>query len=121
MNTRKAAMQAGSICLKAAIFVLIVLGLVYLGQTTYHYTHAVFSDEAYEAAPGRNAVIKIPEDISAKDLAGILQENGLIEDAAVFGYQMKMADFGDTVKAGEYELNSSMSPSEMFKILSETE
>ena len=119
MNTRKAAMQAGSICLKVAIFVVIVLGIVYLGQTTYRYTHAVFSDEAYETAPGKNATVKIPADISAKDLADILEENGLIEDAVIFRYQMKMADFGDTVKAGEYELNSSMSPSEMMKILSE--
>ena len=121
MNTRKAAIQAGSICLKVALFVLIVLGIVYLGQTTYRYTRAVFSDEAYEAEPGKNATIKVPADISVKEFSEILEENGLIEDAVVFGYQMKMADFGDTVKAGEYELSSSMSPSEMFQILSETE
>ena len=119
MNTRKAAMQAGSICLKVAMFVVIVLGIIYLGQTTYHYTRAVFSDEAYETEPGKNAVVKIPEDISAKELAEILEKNGLIEDADIFRYQMKMADFGDTVKAGEYELSSSMTPSEMLKILSE--
>lgn len=121
MDTRKAAMRTGSICLKVALFVLIVLGIVYLGQTTYQYTRAVFSDEAYEAEPGKNATIKIPADITSKELAEILEENGLIEDAVVFGYQMKMADFGDTVKAGEYELSSSMTPSEMFQILSETE
>ena len=121
MDTRKAAMQAGSICLKVAMFVLIVLGLVYLGQTTYQYTRAVFSDEAYETEPGKKATIKIPTDITAKELAKILEENGLIEDAVVFEYQMKMADFGNTVKSGEYELSSSMTPSEMFQILSETE
>lgn len=119
MNTKKAAIRVGSICLKVALFVMIVLGIVYLGQTTYHYTHAVFSDGAYEAAPGTTAVVKIPKDISVKDLAEILEENGLIEDATVFRYQMKMSDFGDTVKAGEYELNSSMAPSEIAKILSE--
>lgn len=121
MDTRKAAMQAGSICLKVALFVLIVLGMVYLGQTTYRYTRAVFSDEAYEAEPGKKATVKVPADITAKEFAGILEESGLIEDAVVFAYQMKMADFGNTVKAGEYELSSCMTPSEMFQILSGTE
>ena len=118
MDTRKAAIQVGSICLKVAVFVLIVLGIFYLGQTTYRYTHAVFSDAAYEAEPGKTAKINIPEDITAKDLSVILEENGLIKDAVIFRYQMKMENFGDTVKAGEYELNSSMAPSEMLQILS---
>ena len=119
MNTRKAAMRVGSICLKVAMLVLIVLGIIYLGQTTYRYTRAVFGNEAYEEAPGKNAKVNVPQDISAKEMAEILEENGLIEDAKVFYIQMKMEDFGDTVKAGEYELNSSMSPAEMFRILSE--
>lgn len=120
MNTRKAAMRVGSICLKVAVFILICLGLVYLGQTTYKYTHAVFSEEAMEEEPGRAVKIRIPEDVSSEKLAQVLEDNGLIEDAGVFKMQMKMADFGDTVKAGTYELNTSMKPSEMFKILSET-
>lgn len=120
MNTRKAAMRVGSICLKVAIFVLICLGIVYLGQTTYRYTHAVFSEEAMEAKPGRAVKISIPEDVSSSKLAEVLEENGLIEDAGVFKIQMKVADFGDTVKAGTYEMNTSMTPTEMFKILSET-
>ncbi|MEE1015462.1 MAG: endolytic transglycosylase MltG [Lachnospiraceae bacterium] len=120
MNTRKAAMRVGSICLKVAIFILICLGIVYLGQMTYHYTHAVFSDEAFEEEPGRVVKLNIPEDISSKKLSEVLEENGVIEDAGIFRIQMKMADFGDTVKAGAYELNTSMTPTEIFKILSET-
>ena len=118
MNTRKAAMRVGSICLKVAIFILICLGLVHLGQTTYKYTHAVFSEEAMEEAPGRAVKLTIPEEVSAKKFANVLEENGLIEDSKVFLVQMKMAKFGDKVKAGTYELNTSMKPSEMFKILS---
>lgn len=120
MNTRKAAMRVGSIFLKVAVFILICLGLICLGQTTYKYTHAVFSEKAMEEEPGRTVKIRIPEDVSSEKLAQVLEDNGLIEDAGVFKMQMKMADFGDTVKAGTYELNTSMKPSEMFKILSET-
>ena len=118
MDARKAAIRVGSICLKVAIFILICLGLVHLGQTTYRYTHAVFSEEAVEEKPGRTVKLNIPEDVSAKKFAEVLEENGLVEDAKVLLVQMKMAKFGDTVKAGTYELNTAMKPSEMFKILS---
>ena len=118
MEIRKAAAQVGVICLKVAVYVAIVLGLIYLGQTTYYYTHAVFSNQAYEEEPGKTVKITISEGVSGKKLAEVLEENGLIEDAKVFKFQMKMADFEGPVKAGTYELNTSMCPSEMFKILS---
>ena len=119
MNARKAVRRTGSICIKVAVFILICLGLVYLGQTTYQYTHAVFSEAAMEEKPGRNVKITIPEDVSSKKFAEVLEKNGLIENAVVFQIQMKMESFGETVKAGTYELNTSMKPSEIFKILSE--
>ena len=118
MNTRKAVIRVGSICLKVAVFVLICFGLVSLGQTTYRYTHAVFSEEAFEEAPGKDIRIEIPEDVSAEKFAQILEEKGLIEDAKIFKLQMKMADLENTVKAGTYDFNTSMKPSQMFKILS---
>ena len=118
MTTQKAVMRVASICFKVIIFIVIVLGIVFLGQTTYRYTHAVFSDAALEEEPGKLVRVKIPEDVNGKQLAKVLEENGLIEDANVFVIQMKMADFGETVKAGTYELSTSMPPSEMFKILS---
>ena len=118
MTTQKAVMRVASICFKVIIFIVIVLGIVSLGQTTYRYTRAVFSDAALEEEPGKLVRVKIPEDVNGKQLAKVLEENGLIEDANVFVIQMKMADFGETVKAGTYELSTSMPPSEMFKILS---
>ena len=118
MNTRKAVLRVGSICLKVAVFVLICFGLVSLGQTTYRYTHAVFSEEALEEAPGRYVHIEVAEDVSVEKFAQILEEKGIIEDAKIFKLQMKMSDYEGTVKAGTYELNTSMKPSQILKILS---
>ena len=73
MNTRKAALRVGAICLKVAIFIAIVLTIVYMGQTAFRYTHAVFSDAAYEEAPGKTVKVKIAEDISGKKLAEVLK------------------------------------------------
>lgn len=121
MDTRKAVLQVGTICFRVILFVVLVLGLVYLGQTTYKYTRAVFSDEAFEEAPGKTVKVTISESVSGKQLAKVLEENGLIENALVFQLQMKMADFGDRVEADTYELNTSMPPSELFEILSGTD
>lgn len=118
MNVKKGALRVGSICLKVAVFVLILLGIIYLGQIAYHYTHEVFSDEAFEEAPGRDVVLNVSEDTGTEQLAKVLEKNGLIEDAAVFRIQMKVADFDGPVKAGTYHLNTSMTPNEMLKILS---
>ena len=118
MNTRKAVLRVGSICLKVAVFVLICFGLVSLGQTTYRYTHAVFSDEAFETAPGKDIHVEVSENVSIGKFAQVLEEKGIIEDAKIFKLQMKMADYEGTVKAGTYELNTSMPPSQMFRILS---
>lgn len=117
MNVRKAALRVVSICLKVAVFVMVILGIIYLGQTAYRYTHAIFSETAMEEPPGRNVTVKISEDVDGKQLAEVLESNGLIENAAVFQFQMKLAGVEDTVKAGSYELNTSMTPSEMFEVL----
>ncbi len=117
MDTRKAAMQVGSICLKVAVFVLVVLGIVYLGQMTYHYSYAVFCDAPVEDTPGKSVWLQLEEDASAKNLAKALEQKGLVEDAKIFYLQMKISSCENTVKAGTYELNTSMAPSEMFEIL----
>lgn len=121
MNTRKAFMQAGAICLKVSIFVLILLGIIYLGQTTYRYTHAVFHEESFEEAPGKNAKVKLSTDVSVKKFAEVLEKNGLIEDAGILEFQLKIKKFEGPVKAGIYELNTSMTPSEILKALRSAE
>lgn len=118
MDARKAAVHVGAICLKVALYVAIALGLIYLGQTTYYYTHAVFGNQAYEEAPGKKVKVTISEEVSGKELSKVLEQNGLIEDALVFQLQMKMAGFGETVEADTYELNTSMTPNELIEILS---
>lgn len=118
MNAQKAVLRVVSVCLSVAAFVAVLLGIIYLGQTAYHYTQAVFSDEAFQEAPGKDVVLKLSEDVSIKQLTKVLEKNGLIENASVFQMKMKLEDFGDTVKAGSYHLNSSMKPSEMLQVLS---
>lgn len=117
MNTKKAVMQVSSICLKVAVFVLVVLGIIYLGQTTYRYTHAVFSNQAYEEKPGKDVTITVSKEVTVKEISEILEKKGLIEDAGIFRIQMKLSDFEGAIESGAYELNSSMTPAEIAEVL----
>lgn len=120
MTTRKAVLRVASILYRVVFTVVIVLALVYVGQSTYRFTRAVFSDAAIEEEPGRNVKIQIKEEVNVKRLAEVLEENGLIDSALVLRVQMKMDSFEGPVQPGSYELNTSMSPSKMLKVLSET-
>ena len=120
MTTQKAVMRVTAILYRVVLTVAIILGLIYMGQTTYRFTRAVFSDSAMEEGPGRNVKIDIKEEVGTKKLAEVFEKNGLVEDALVFRIQMKMKNFEETVKPGTYEMNTSMSPSEMLNVLSET-
>ena len=120
MTTRKAVLRVAAILFRVVLTVVIVLGLVYMGQTAYRFTHAVFSDAGIEEEPGRTVKIQIKEEVSTKKLAEVLEKNGLVEDAFVLRIQMKMESFDGPVQPGDYELNTSMSPTKMLKVLSET-
>ena len=120
MTTRKAVLRVATILYRVVLTVVIVLGIIYMGQSTYRFTRAVFSDAAIESEPGRSVKIQIKEDVSTKKLAEVLETHGLVDSALVFQIQMKMESFEGPVKAGSYELNTSMSPSKMLKVLSET-
>ena len=120
MTTQKAVLRVASILYRVVFTVVIVLALVYVGQSTYRFTRAVFSDAAIEEAPGRSVKIQTKEEVSTKKLAQVLEDNDLVENALVFRIQMKMENFEGPVQPGSYELNTSMSPSKMLKVLSET-
>lgn len=85
------------------------------------YTHAVFHEESFEEAPGKNAKVKLSTDVSVKKFAEVLEKNGLIEDAGILEFQLKIKKFEGPVKAGIYELNTSMTPSEILKVLRSAE
>lgn len=117
MTTRKAAQRVVFICLKAALFVLIFLGLIYVGQRAFRYSHAIFSDKAIERAPGRDLQLELDEDISAKKLAGFLEKKGVIQNAEEFRIQIRHYGYRGDIKAGSYVINTSMKPSEIIRIL----
>ena len=83
MTTRKAVLRVAAILYRVVLTVVIVLGIIYMGQSTYRFTRAVFSDAAIESEPGRSVKIQIKEDVSTKKLAEVLETHGLVDSALV--------------------------------------
>lgn len=61
--------------------------------------------------------IKIPDGADTKAIASILKENELIGNAETFEWKAKFKQYDGTFKSGEYSLNTTMSDSQIMKIL----
>ena len=52
-----------------------------------------------------------------KEIAKLLESRGLITDSRTFQIQLKLTGYDDKLKPGTYELNTSMTPRRIMKIL----
>lgn len=67
---------------------------------------------------GNDVVIEIPKDASAKEIAKILHENGLIKFPRAFLSRLKDSQYRGKLKSGTYTLNDGMNTLEMMEIMS---
>lgn len=107
-----------SISFSVLIFLLIVIGLIKAGTYCYDFGYRIFTEGAVEAAPGRDVVVQITEDMSGLDIGGELEEKGLINDKLLFFVQLKLSAYADDINPGVYTLNTSMEPREMMEAMS---
>lgn len=100
------------------IFLLAVtVVLLYEGVTKgYELGYNLYYGEAVEAAPGRDIEVTIPEGATGRQVAEILEENGLIRDPFLFQIQEKF--FSTRIYSGEFVLNTSMNNRELIRELS---
>ena len=118
MNTKKAAFTVLSIALKIVIFAVLVLVVVRVGSFAYEYGHAVFEEEALDDPPGRTIPVTVPEGASAKDIAMLLEDEGLVEDWKLFYFQILCSKYANTMQPGEYVLSTAMKPRELMAVMS---
>ena len=97
-----------SISFSVLILLLIVIGLIKAGTYCYDFGYRIFTEGAVEAAPGRDVVVQITEDMSGLDIGGELEEKGLIDDKLLFFVQLKLSAYADDINPGVYTLNTSM-------------
>lgn len=117
MNSSKVVLRILGICVSILIFVLIIFGIIKLGSFVYDTGYRIFTEEAVDQEPGRDVVIQVEKNVSARSLGELLEKNGLIKDDLVFALQMTLFSKKNPVQPGEYTLNTSQTPREMLVIM----
>ncbi|MDE6185161.1 MAG: endolytic transglycosylase MltG, partial [Lachnospiraceae bacterium] len=67
---------------------------------------------------GRTITVSVAEDASVKEIAEMLEEKGLIEDANLFVVQELLSVHHGKIVSGIYDLSTDMTAEQMLEILS---
>ena len=110
-------MSVGIGLLRLPIVLLVIAAIWRVGQTAYDFAYHVVSDAAVDPEPGRDVKVSVTSDMGNKEIAKLLESRGLITDSRTFQIQLKLTDYDDKLKPGTYELNTSMTPRRIMKIL----
>ena len=84
----------------------------------YDFGYRVFADEPMSVSGGRTITVGIAEDASLKEIANMLEEKGLIEDANLFIVQELLSAYHGKILPGIYDLSTDMKAEQMLEILS---
>ncbi len=118
MNAKQLVASITETIVKVVIAVFIIMFVYDTGIKAYDFGYRVFAEEPMTTGEGRIISVYIEEGDSAKDIGVNLQEKGLIRDANLFFVQELLSENHGQIKPGIYDLNTSMSNSEMITIMS---
>ena len=96
---------------------VVVLGIVIIAVSVIYSLY--MGKESKPLDPGSKEFISvvIPSGTGTEGIAGILEENKLIDNTGVFKLQSKSKGYDGKFKAGQYSLSPSMSMEDIMKIL----
>ncbi len=104
--------------IKVVVVAAIVMFVLRTSTEAYNFGYKVFADEPVSASGGRTITVGIAENADVKDIAEMLEEKGLIEDARLFIMQEFLSAYHKKIKPGIYDLNTSMTAEEMLAVMS---
>lgn len=117
MKSRNMILTVAVVLLRFAIFAYLVLVIWNLGETSYSYCYRIIAQTVMEAEPGRDVSISFTKNMSTKELARLLEKDGLVEDATIFQLQLIINKYDKKLEPGTYILNTSMTPEQMMQIM----
>lgn len=94
------------------------LMFIFRGITkAYEFGYKVFADEPVSIGNGKTITVAVAEGASTEDVANMLEEKGLINDAKLFMVQELLSAYHDKIQPGMYDLSTSMTAGEMLQIM----
>ncbi|MBQ4259895.1 MAG: endolytic transglycosylase MltG [Lachnospiraceae bacterium] len=111
-------MPAGFGTIVRVALVLIALLLIYSGATKcYDFGYRVFMEPAMTEGEGRKVTVEIAPGMKPKEIGELFVEKGLVRDAGLFAAQYRLSEYVKEVKAGTFELSTSMTAEEMMRVM----
>lgn len=105
---------------RLVIFALVILVFVLAGTTAYRFGYSIFTTGAMAEEPGTDVIVTIQEDMTASEIAELLENKGLIEDSLIFVIQNKIyTNSSYYIQPGTYTLNTSMTVEELIDAMAD--
>lgn len=117
MNVKYLIATVVEIIIKVVVFAAVIV-FAFRGATqAYDFGYRVFADQPVSISGGRTITVSVAEGASVKDVANMLEEKGLIEDAKLFVVQELLSAYHGEIKTGIYDLSTDMTAQQMLEIL----
>ncbi len=104
--------------IKVVVIAVVVMFVLRTSTKAYDFGYRVFADEPVSLTAGRTITVGIAEDADIKDIAAMLEEKGLIEDADLFVVQELLSAYHGDIVPGIYDLSTNMKATEMLAVMS---
>ena len=101
----------------AALLVLSVVLLIWVGKIAYGFGYDVFNEHAMSPGQGKEVTVVIQEGSSPYEIGKTLESKGLIEDPYVFAVQERLSIYHGKLRAGTYVLSTAYTPTRIMGIL----
>lgn len=103
--------------IKVVVIAIIVMFVLRTSTAAYDFGYRVFANEPVSLTEGRTITVGIAESADVKDVAAMLEEKGLIEDADLFVIQELLSAYHGKILPGIYDLSTSMTAEEMLAVM----
>lgn len=103
---------------KIVILAAVVVFVFRTSTQAYDFGYRVFADEPMSMSGGRTITVGIAEGASIKEIAEMLEEKGLIDDAKLFIVQELLSSYHGEIIPGIYDLSTDMKAEQMLEIMS---
>lgn len=121
MNVKQLLGAVSAMIIKIVVAAVVIVVVFRLAVYAYDFGYKVFADTPVSEGEGRIVSVVVSQGQGIRELAKILEQKGLIEDANVFYIQERLSDYKDKLKPGVYELSTAMNSQEMLEILCDIE
>ena len=103
--------------IKVIVLAAVVMFVFRASTAAYEFGYRVFADAPVSVNGGRTITVGIAQDADISDIAQMLEEKGLIEDARRFVVQELLSSYHGKIRPGIYDLSTSMTADEMLSVM----